>query len=84
MPDRRVNFNVSLLASVKYIIFLGISNFVFISLNSDLFLIAAHPATDVGKFWRDSLFKSEMKSGYFFPFASASTRNRLCEFLLTL
>jgi len=61
MPDTRVIFGIFLL--VKFIIFLGISNFVFITPNSDFFLISGHPATDVGKFWRGCLLKSDMRSG---------------------
>jgi len=61
IPDRQVIFGVLLL--VKFIIFLGISNFVFFTPNSDLFLFAGHPETDVGgKFWRGCLLKSDMRS----------------------
>jgi len=60
MPDRQVICDILLL--VKFIIFLGISNFVFITPNSDLFLIAGHPASDVKKFWRGFLLKSDMRS----------------------
>jgi len=59
--DRRVIFDVSLL--VRFIIFLGISNFLFITPNSNLFLIAGHPATDVEIFWLGCLLKSDMRSG---------------------
>jgi len=61
MPDTRVIFDVLLL--VKFITFLIISNFLFITPNSDLFLIADHLATDCGKFWWGSLLKSDMRSG---------------------
>jgi hypothetical protein len=53
MPDRRVIFDISLL--VKIIIFFSISNLVFITPDSDLFLIAGHPTTDDGKFWQGCL-----------------------------
>jgi len=59
-PDKLVIFDVLLL--VKFIICLGISHLVFITPNSDLFLIADHPATDVGKFWHGCLLKSDMRS----------------------
>ena len=51
MPDRRFIFDVLLL--VKFIIFLSISNFLFITSTSDinLFLIAGHPAIDVETPW---------------------------------
>jgi len=61
MPDRRVIFNGLLL--VKFSIFLGISDFVFITPNSDSFLIAGHPATNVGKFWQGCLLMSDIRSG---------------------
>jgi len=51
MPDKPVIFDVLLL--VKFIIFLSISNFLFITSTSDinLFLIAGHPAIDVETPW---------------------------------
>ena len=59
MPNRRVIFDV--LLPVKFIKFLGILKRV--TPNNDLFLIAGHSATDVGKFRRGCLLKSDMRSG---------------------
>jgi len=51
MPDKPVIFDVLLL--VRFIIFLSISNCLFITSTSDidLFLIAGHPALDVENPW---------------------------------
>jgi len=44
-------------------IFLRISDFFFTTLDGDLFLFAGHPATDVKKFPRRCLLKSDMRCG---------------------
>jgi len=63
MPDKPVIFDVLLL--VRFIIFLSISNCLFITSTSDidLFLIAGHPALDVENPWWGCWLKSDMRSG---------------------
>jgi len=55
MPERRVLLDNFVL--VKFILFLGDSDLLFITPNRDLFLTTDYPTTDVGKYWRGCFFQ---------------------------